>query len=233
MREVIIACDFPSKDELYSFLKPFEKEGLKPFLKIGMELFYGEGPTLVKELQAKGAKIFLDLKLHDIPNTVYGAMKNIGKLGVDITNLHAAGGVAMMQAAVKGLSEGAAAVGAKKPILLAVTQLTSIDENALKDELLIGETLEKTVRHYAANAKKAGCCGVVCSPHEVRFMKELGLVGLTPGIRLEGDSANDQKRLASPAYAKEQGSTYIVVGRSITHATDAVAAYKRCVKEFE
>ncbi|MCL2234594.1 MAG: orotidine-5'-phosphate decarboxylase [Firmicutes bacterium] len=232
-REVIIACDFPSKKELYTFLEPFEKEGLKPFLKIGMELFYREGPSIIGELKAKGAKIFLDLKLHDIPNTVGNAMKNIGLLGVEITNVHAAGGIAMMAAARKGLDEGAARVNAKSPILLAITQLTSIDEETLKKDLLIETSLKNTVVHYAKNAKTAGCDGVVCSAQEVSEMNQLGLVGLTPGIRLEGDSANDQKRLATPAFAKEAGSTYIVVGRSITHASDTVGAYKRCVRDFE
>ena len=232
-REVIIACDFPSKKELYEFLKPFEKENLKPFLKIGMELFYREGPSIVEELKLKGAKIFLDLKLHDIPNTVGNAMKNIGLLGVEITNIHAAGGVDMMKAARLGLDAGAKAAGAKSPILLAITQLTSIDEVALKNELLITSPLKDTVIHYAKNAKLAGCDGVVCSALEVSEMNKLGLVGLTPGIRLEGDNTNDQKRLATPAFAKQAGSTYIVVGRSITHATDSVAAYKRCVIDFE
>ena len=232
-REVIIACDFPSKKELNAFLDPFTKEDLKPFLKIGMELFYREGPDIVKELQAKGAKIFLDLKLHDIPNTVGNAMKNIGRLGVEITNLHAAGGIAMMKAARKGLDEGAAAVGAKSPILLAITQLTSIDADALKNELLIDTPLKDTVVHYAKNAKVSGCDGVVCSALEVSEMKKLGLIGLTPGIRLEGDDVGDQKRLATPAFAKEAGSTYIVVGRSITHAKDPVVAYKKCVADFD
>jgi len=232
-KEVIIACDFASKKELYAFLVPFEKAGLKPFLKIGMELFYREGPDIVKELQAKGAKIFLDLKLHDIPNTVGNAMKNIGLLGVEITNLHAAGGIAMMKAARKGLDEGAASVGAKSPILLAITQLTSIDADALKNELLINASLKDTVVQYAKNAKSAGCDGVVCSAQEVSEMNALGLVGLTPGIRLEGDDVGDQKRIATPAFAKNAGSTYIVVGRSITHAKDPLAAYKRCVADFE
>ncbi|MCL2591723.1 MAG: orotidine-5'-phosphate decarboxylase [Defluviitaleaceae bacterium] len=232
-KEVIIACDFPSKKELYAFLEPFEKEGLKPFLKIGMELFYREGPSIIEELKVKGAKIFLDLKLHDIPNTVGNAMKNIGRLGVDITNLHAAGGISMMKAARIGLDEGAMAVGAKSPILLAITQLTSIDEEALKTELLISSPLKNTVIHYAKNAKEAGCDGVVCSALEVSEMNKLGLVGLTPGIRLEGDDTNDQKRLATPTFAKEAGSTYIVVGRSITHAKDSVVAYKKCVFDFE
>jgi len=232
-REVIIACDFPSKKELYAFLKPFEIEGLKPFLKIGMELFYREGPAIISELKDKGAKIFLDLKLHDIPNTVGNAMKNIGRLGVEITNLHAAGGIEMMRAARKGLDEGAAAVKTKSPILLAITQLTSIDNNVLKEELLINTNLKDTVIHYAKNAKAAGCDGVVCSALEVSEMNKLGLIGLTPGIRLEGDNTNDQKRLATPAFAKQEGSTYIVVGRSITHANNAIESYKKCVKDFE
>ncbi|MCL2631407.1 MAG: orotidine-5'-phosphate decarboxylase [Firmicutes bacterium] len=231
-REVIIACDFPSKQELYAFLKPFENAKIEPFLKIGMELFYREGPELIRELQKKGAKIFLDLKLYDIPNTVENAMKNIGRLGVQITNLHASGGVKMMASARKGLDEGALSVGAKPPILLAVTLLTSIDEVVLKNELLVGESLTKTVKHYAMNAKTAGLDGIVCSAHEASLAVELGLIALTPGIRMDGDAVNDQKRVATPAYAKEQGSTYIVVGRPITASPDPVKAYLACAEQF-
>ena len=231
-KEIIIACDFPSKKELYSFLAPFEKASLRPFLKIGMELFYREGPSIIAELKAKGAKIFLDLKLHDIPNTVGNAMKNIGLLGVEITNVHAAGGIAMMKAARKGLDEGAAIAGVKSPILLAITQLTSIDQDTLQSELLIGKSLKETVVHYAKNAKVAGCDGVVCSALEVSEMNKIGLIGLTPGIRLEGDDAGDQKRLATPAIAAQNGSTYIVVGRSITHAVDPVVAYSKCIAQI-
>ncbi len=227
-RDVIIACDFPSRKELMEFLTHFEGEN--PFLKIGMEMFYREGPSIVTELKAKGCKIFLDLKLHDIPNTVYSAMKNLAILGVDITNVHAAGGVSMMQAAVKGLEEGAK--GGKRPELIAVTQLTSINQTILEDELLITTPLAETVKHYALNAKKAGLDGVVCSPLEAPIIKELGLMSITPGIRFAGDSVSDQKRVATPEYAKELGSTYIVVGRSITGAEDPLKAYKRAMAEF-
>ena len=226
-KDVIIACDFKNKEELFKFLEPFK--GLNPFLKIGMEIFYKEGPELVRELKAKGCKIFLDLKLHDIPNTVEKAMRNISELGVEIVNCHAAGGVEMMRAARRGLDfteEG------KKSELIAVTQLTSISQEALENELLIKENLADVVKHYALNAKAAGLQGVVCSPLEASIIKELGLISVTPGIRFADDSKNDQKRVATPEYAKELGSTYIVVGRSITAAADPVAAYQRCVKEF-
>ena len=227
MRDVIIACDFSNKEKLYDFLVPFE--GLNPYLKLGMEIIYKEGPQLVKELHDKGFKIFLDLKLHDIPNTVEKAMKNIGTLGVEITNLHAAGGIEMMKAARRGLDsteEG------KKTKLIAVTQLTSTSQEVLEKELLNEKPLNEVVKQYALNAKTAGLDGVVCSPLEASIIKELGLISVTPGIRFADDSANDQKRIATPAFAKENGSTYIVVGRSITGAEDPVAAYKKCVKEF-
>ncbi|MBR3685534.1 MAG: orotidine-5'-phosphate decarboxylase [Clostridia bacterium] len=228
-KDVIIACDFSSKEELYSFLEKLGDQ--KPYLKVGMELYYKEGAPMVRELKAKGFKIFLDLKLHDIPNTVYKAMRNLGELGVDITNVHAAGGVKMMAAALKGLREGAGE-GAM-PKLIAVTQLTSTDADTLKNELLINETLENTVKHYALNAKAAGLDGVVCSPLEASIIKELGLMSVTPGIRLAGDSVDDQKRVTTPAKAREMGSTYIVVGRSITGAEDPREAYIRCTKEFK
>ena len=227
MRDVIIACDFKNKEELFEFLQPFA--GLNPFLKIGMEIFYKEGPQLVKTLKEMGCKIFLDLKLHDIPNTVEKAMLNLGELGVEITNCHAAGGVTMMEAARRGLD--ATELG-KKTELIAVTQLTSISQEVLENELLINHPLNEVVKTYALNAKKAGLQGVVCSPLEAPIIKELGLISVTPGIRFADDSKNDQKRVATPEYAKELGSTYIVVGRSITGATDPVAAYKRCVEEF-
>ena len=227
MRDVIIACDFKNKEELFEFLKPFE--GLNPFLKIGMEIFYKEGPSLVRELKAKGCKIFLDLKLHDIPNTVEKAMRNLGELGVEITNCHAAGGVTMMAAARRGLD---ATESGKKTELIAVTQLTSTSQEVLENELLIKAPIDEVVKAYALNAKKAGLQGVVCSPLEAPIIKELGLISVTPGIRFADDSKNDQKRVATPDYAKELGSTYIVVGRSITGAADPVSAYKRCVKEF-
>lgn len=226
-RDVIIACDFKNQEDLFKFLEPFK--GLNPFLKIGMEIFYKEGPQLVKKLKEMGCKIFLDLKLHDIPNTVEKAMRNLGELGVEITNCHAAGGINMMQAARRGLD---ATEAGKQTKLIAVTQLTSISQEILENELLIKENLADVVKTYALNAKTAGLDGVVCSPLEATIIKELGLISVTPGIRFADDSKNDQKRVATPEYAKELGSTYIVVGRSITASNDPVAAYKRCVKEF-
>ena len=227
MRDVIIACDFKNKDDLYEFLKPFD--GLNPYLKIGMEIFYKEGPELVKDLRKKGFRIFLDLKCHDIPNTVESAMRNLGELGVEITNVHAAGGIKMMEAARRGLDSTEAG---KKTKLIAVTQLTSISQEVLENELLIKEGLKNVVKQYALNAKAAGLDGVVCSALEAPIIKELGLLSVTPGIRFADNSVDDQKRVATPALAKELGSTYIVVGRSITKADDPVAAYKRCVEEF-
>ena len=227
MRDVIIACDFSNRETLLEFLKPFD--GLNPYLKLGMEIIYKEGPQLVTELHNAGFKIFLDLKLHDIPNTVEKAMRNIAKLGVEITNVHAAGGIEMMKAARRGLDsteEG------KKTELIAVTQLTSTSQEVLEKELLIEKPLNEVVKQYALNAKAAGLQGVVCSPLEASIIKEMGLISVTPGIRFADDAANDQKRIATPAFAKENGSTYIVVGRSITGAQDPVAAYKKCVKEF-
>ena len=221
MGDVIIACDFSDQETLFEFLKPFE--GLNPYLKLGMEIIYKEGPQLVTKLHNMGFKIFLDLKLHDIPNTVEKAMKNIAKLGVEITNCHAAGGIKMMEAARRGLDsteEG------KK------TKLTSTSQEVLEKELLIEKPLDEVVKTYALNAKKAGLDGVVCSPLEASIIKELGLISVTPGIRFADDSADDQKRIATPKFAKENGSTYIVVGRSITGASDPVEAYKKCVKEF-
>ena len=227
MRDVIIACDFKNKEELFKFLEPFKGE--KPYLKIGMEIFYKEGPQLVKELHEMGFKIFLDLKLHDIPNTVEKAMRNLGELGVEITNVHAAGGIKMMEAARRGLD---ASETGKNTKLIAVTQLTSISQEILEDELLINHKLADVVKKYAENAKAAGLQGVVCSALEAPIIKEMGLISVTPGIRFQDDSKNDQKRVATPEYAKELGSTYIVVGRSITAAEDSLKAYKRCVKEF-
>ena len=226
-KDVIIACDFKSKTELFEFLKPFE--GLNPFLKIGMEIFYKEGPQLVRTLKEMGCKIFLDLKLHDIPNTVEKAMRNLSDLGVEIVNCHAAGGVEMMKAARRGLDS---TEQGKKSELIAVTQLTSISQEILENELLINKPLPEVVRTYALNAKAAGLQGVVCSPLEAPLIKELGLISVTPGIRFADNSKDDQKRVATPDYAKELGSTYIVVGRAITGASDPVAAYNRCVKEF-
>lgn len=226
-RDVIIACDFKSREELFTFLAPFK--GLNPYIKIGMEMFYKEGPELVRDLKKDGFKIFLDLKLCDIPNTVKAAMAKLAPLGCEIINLHAFGGIEMMKAAREGLDsceEG------KKSKLIAVTILTSLNDETLKNELLIDHPVSEVVKQYATNAKKAGLDGVVCSALEAPIIKELGLISVTPGIRLAGDSANDQKRVATPAYAKELGATYIVVGRSITKASDPVAAYKKCVEEF-
>ena len=226
-KDVIIACDFKNKEELFEFLRPFE--GLNPFLKIGMEIFYKEGPQLVRTLKEMGCKIFLDLKLHDIPNTVEKAMRNLSDLGVEIVNCHAAGGIEMMKAARRGLDS---TEQGKKSELIAVTQLTSISQEILENELLINKPLPEVVRTYALNAKAAGLQGVVCSPLEAPLIKELGLISVTPGIRFADNSKDDQKRVATPDYAKELGSTYIVVGRAITGASDPVAAYNRCVKEF-
>ena len=227
MRDVIIACDFKNKEELFKFLEPFK--GLNPFLKIGMEIFYKEGPSLVRELKEKGCRIFLDLKLHDIPNTVEKAMRNIAELGVEITNCHAAGGIEMMKAARRGLDY---TESGKKTELIAVTQLTSISQEALEKELLIEKPLPEVVKAYALNAKEAGLQGVVCSPLEASIIKELGLISVTPGIRFADNSKDDQKRVATPEYAKELGATYIVVGRAITGAENPVEAYNRCIKEF-
>ena len=226
---VIIACDFDSKEKLFDFLKDFE--GLNPYLKIGMEMYYKEGPTLVKELKEKGFKIFLDLKLHDIPNTVKKAMKQIGELGVDITNVHAEGGIEMMRAAREGLNES---TNGKNTKLIAVTVLTSINEEILHNELLVDSTksVKDTALLYAKNAREAGLDGVVCSAYEAKSIYDLNLISVCPGIRLEGDAKGDQKRVATPEFAKENKATYIVVGRSITGSEDPVSAYKRCLKEF-
>ena len=226
-KDVIIACDFKNKEEFLKFIEPFE--GLNPFLKIGMEIFYKEGPELVRELKAKGCKIFLDLKLHDIPNTVEKAMRNISELGVEITNCHASGGIEMIKATRRGLDY---TEKGKQTELIAVTQLTSISQEALEKELLIEKPLPEVVKAYALNAKTAGLQGVVCSPLEASIIKELGLISVTPGIRFADNSKDDQKRVATPEYAKELGATYIVVGRAITGAENPVEAYKRCIKEF-
>lgn len=220
---VIIACDFKSKEDLFTFLEPFK--GLNPYLKIGMELFYACGPDMVRELKELGFKIFLDLKLCDIPNTVEKAMRSIAKLGVDITNVHASGGIKMMEAAKRGL-EGT------NTKLIAVTILTSLDDETLRNELDINKPVKDVVYDYASNAKKAGLDGIVCSPLESGIAKELGLISVTPGIRLEGDQKGDQKRVTTPKDALNLGSTYIVVGRSITASPDPVKQYLRCVKEF-
>lgn len=224
---VIIALDFASKEEMFDFLRPFKE--YKPYVKVGMEMFYKEGPEVVRELKRQGFHIFLDLKLCDIPNTVKMAMAKLGSLGVDIINLHAFGGIEMMKAARAGLDmteEG------KKTKLIAVTVLTSVNEDVLKNELLIDHDVQDVVRKYAENAKEAGLDGVVCSALEAKIIKDMGLISVTPGIRLLGDSKDDQKRVATPSLAKELGATYIVVGRSITKSDDPVKAYLKCVEEF-
>lgn len=211
------------------FLSRFGEE--KPFVKIGMELFYAEGPDIVREIKSRGHKIFLDLKLHDIPNTVRRAMVRLASLGVDMTNVHAAGGSAMMKAAVEGLTRP----DGTRPLLIAVTQLTSTSDAMLHDELLIGPSMQETIASYAANAKASGLDGVVCSPLEAGLVKDAcgaGFMAVTPGVRFADSAKDDQARITTPARAREIGSDYIVVGRPITQAPDPVAAYRRCVKEF-
>ena len=228
-KDVIIACDFASAEETFAFLDRFT--GRKPFVKIGMELYYAEGPEIVRQLKARGHKIFLDLKLHDIPNTVKKAMTVLRKLDVDIVNLHAAGTTAMMQAALEGLTRP----DGTRPLLIAVTQLTSTDQEALENDLMIHAPMEEVVMHYAETARKAGLDGVVCSPLEAgKVHKVCGkdFLTVTPGVRFAGGEVGDQKRVMTPAAAKEIGSDYIVVGRPITAAPDPVAAYERCVAEF-
>ncbi len=230
-KDVIIACDFAGREETLRFLDLFEKEQRKPFLKIGMELFYAEGPSIVRELKARGHKIFLDLKLHDIPNTVKKAMAVLSRLDVDMTNLHAAGTVSMMEAALAGLTRP----DGSRPLLIAVTQLTSTDQERMERELLIREPIDRVVMHYASNAAKAGLDGVVCSPLEAGKVHETcgrSFLTVTPGVRFADGDAGDQKRIMTPAEAKRIGSDYIVVGRPITAAEDPVAAYRRCVAEF-
>ena len=230
-KDVIIACDFNSKADLMAFLDNFKDEERKPFLKVGMELFYAEGPAIVKEIKARGHKIFLDLKLHDIPNTVKKAMSVLSSLDVDITNLHAAGTNAMMEAALEGLTRP----DGTRPLLIAVTQLTSTSEERMKEDLLIDQPLDKVVMHYAKNAQVSGLDGVVCSPLEAGKVKETcgdKFLTITPGVRFADGEAGDQVRVTTPAKARELGSDYIVVGRPITQAADPVAAYRRCVAEF-
>lgn len=227
-RDVIIACDFSSQEETLKFLEQFTEE--KPFVKIGMELYYAEGPQIVREIKKRGHKIFLDLKLHDIPNTVKKAMYNLAKLDVDMTNVHAAGTIEMMKAAQEAIEEAGA-----KTQLIAVTQLTSTSEQRMKEELWIDHTMQDTVQHYAMNAQKAGLAGVVCSPLEAGLVQQVcsnQFITVTPGIRFATDAKGDQVRVTTPAKAREIGSTYIVVGRSITAAADPVAAYRTCVNEF-
>ena len=228
-KDVIIACDFPDAETTLKFLDRFE--GRKPFVKIGMELYYGAGNEIVRELKKRGHKIFLDLKLHDIPNTVKKAMKVLSHLDVDMVNVHAAGTREMMSAAVEGLTRE----DGTRPLLIAVTQLTSTSEDALHEQLLIGKDMVSTIKHYARNAKEAGLDGVVCSPLEAGYVKEAcgaGFLTVTPGIRFKDDSKDDQKRITDPAGAREIGSDFIVVGRSITGAADPVAAYGRCLNDF-
>ncbi len=228
-KDVIIACDFASKEDTLKFLDKFTDR--KPFVKIGMELFYAEGPDIVKEIKARGHKIFLDLKLHDIPNTVKKAMAVLSRLDVDICNLHAAGTSAMMKAALEGLTRA----DGTRPLLIAVTQLTSTAQTSMENDLLIKEPIDKVVMHYALNAKNAGLDGVVCSPLEAQKVHDTcgkDFLTVTPGVRFADGDIGDQKRVMTPEQAKKIGSDYIVVGRPITAADDPVAAYKRCCDEF-
>lgn len=228
-KDVIIACDFSSAEETFRFLDQFT--GRKPFVKIGMELFYAEGPSIVREIKKRGHKIFLDLKLHDIPNTVKKAMHVLSSLDVDLVNLHAAGTIRMMEAALEGLTRE----DGTRPLLIAVTQLTSTDQQSMEDDLMIHAPMADVVMHYAENAKKAGLDGVVCSPLEAETVHKAcgdSFLTVTPGIRFADDDKGDQKRVMTPAAAREIGSDYIVVGRSITAAKDPVAAYERCIREF-
>ena len=228
-KDVIIACDFDSAEKTFAFLDKFE--GKKPFVKIGMELYYAEGPSIVREIKRRGHKIFLDLKLHDIPNTVKKAMAVLSRLDVDMTNLHASGTCRMMEAALEGLTRQ----DGTRPILIAVTQLTSTDQESMEKDLLIEKPIADVVMHYASNARAAGLDGVVCSPLEAGKVHETcgkDFVTVTPGVRFADGDVGDQKRVMTPAEAKKIGSDYIVVGRPITAAEDPVAAYARCVREF-
>ena len=228
-KDVIIACDFSSAEKTFEFLDKFT--GKKPFVKIGMELYYAEGPAIVKEIKARGHKIFLDLKLHDIPNTVKKSMAVLSNLGVDICNLHAGGTIRMMEAALEGLTRP----DGSRPLLIAVTQLTSTDQERMENDLLIKAPIDEVVMHYAENAKKAGLDGVVCSPLEAGKVHDRcgnEFITVTPGVRFADGDIGDQKRVMTPEQAKLIGSDYIVVGRPITAAEDPVAAYERCVREF-
>ena len=228
-KDVIIACDFDSAQKVFDFLDKFT--GRKPFVKIGMELFYAEGPEIVREIKRRGHKIFLDLKLHDIPNTVKKSMAVLSRLDVDMTNLHAAGTIRMMQGAIEGLTRE----DGTRPMLIAVTQLTSTDQESMENDLLIKEPIDKVVMYYAHNAKEAGLDGVVCSPLEAGKVHDVcgsGFVTVTPGVRFADGDVGDQKRVMTPEQAKLIGSDYIVVGRPITAAEDPVAAYERCIAEF-
>lgn len=228
-KDVIIACDFDSKEKVLNFLDKFQDR--KPFVKIGMELYYAEGPAIVKEIKARGHKIFLDLKLHDIPNTVRKSMAVLSRLDVDMCNLHAGGTINMMKAALEGLTRE----DGTRPILIAVTQLTSTDQESMTNDLLINQPIDKVVMHYAKNAEIAGLDGVVCSPLEAGKVHEIcgdKFLTITPGVRFADGDVGDQKRVTTPSKARELGSDYIVVGRPITAAENPVEAYNRCVKEF-
>ena len=228
-KDVIIACDFSSAEATFAFLDKFT--GKKPFVKIGMELYYAEGPAIVKAIKARGHKIFLDLKLHDIPNTVKKAMAVLSRLDVDITNLHAAGTTAMMQGALEGLTRP----DGSRPLLIAVTQLTSTDQESMENDLMIHAPIDQVVMHYAKCAEESGLDGIVCSPLEAGKVHDTcgkQFLTITPGVRFADGDVGDQKRVMTPAAAKEIGSDYIVVGRPITAAADPVAAYERCVAEF-
>ena len=230
-KDVIVACDFASAEATFAFLDKFANCERKPFLKIGMELYYAEGPSIVREIKARGHKIFLDLKLHDIPNTVKKAMSVLSHLDVDICNLHAAGTTAMMKAALEGLTRE----DGTRPLLIAVTQLTSTDQETLERDLMIHAPIDEVVMHYAETAKNAGLDGIVCSPLEAGKVHDRcgkQFLTVTPGVRFADGDVGDQKRVMTPAAAKEIGSDYIVVGRPITAAADPVAAYERCVAEF-
>ena len=228
-KDVIVACDFSSAQQVLDFLDKFEER--KPFVKIGMELFYAEGPQIVREIKKRGHKIFLDLKLHDIPNTVKKSMSVLSSLDIDMCNVHAAGTINMMTAALEGLTRD----DGSRPLLIAVTQLTSTDRETMERDLLIHDEMDKVVMHYAHNALTAGLDGVVCSPQESgKVHQECGnsFLTVTPGVRFKDGDAGDQKRIMNPAEAKKAGSDYIVVGRPITSAADPVEAYERCIREF-
>ena len=230
-KDVIVACDFASAEATFAFLDKFNGCSRKPCVKIGMELYYAEGPSIVKEIKARGHKIFLDLKLHDIPNTVKKAMAVLSRLDVDITNLHAAGATAMMQGALEGLTRP----DGTRPLLIAVTQLTSTDQESMENDLMIHAPIDEVVMHYAQCASESGLDGIVCSPLEAGKVHDRcgkNFLTITPGVRFADGDVGDQKRVMTPAAAKEIGSDYIVVGRPITAAADPVAAYERCVAEF-
>lgn len=231
MKDVIVACDFSSAEQVLTFLDKFASCERKPFVKIGMELYYAAGPAIVREIKARGHRIFLDLKLHDIPNTVRKTMKVLSALDVDMTNVHAAGTIEMMKAALEGLTRE----DGTRPLLIAVTQLTSTSQERMEQDLLIKEPIGEVIAHYADNARKAGLDGVVCSPLEAALVKERcgsSFLAVTPGIRFADAAADDQVRITTPARAREIGSDFIVVGRPVTAAQDPVAAYMRCVEEF-